>query len=208
MAKYKRRQSPERVAYMVSEYKRGRNMPSIAEELGISDATVRNYLIEEKVERRAAGCPPLVTEDLLDQAAEMRSRGVPWKTVSKKIGLAHATLDRALRARRREEALMPAKKFNKKQAEYIVAQYQRGRSSHCIAREMGVTMQTVLVYLEEHKVVRRVAGARKLVTQALVDEAIKLRAEGNKWAVIEKIVGVSRETIRQAIIRMKGGKPV
>lgn len=208
MAKYKRRQSPEQVAYMVSEYKRGRSMPEIAEELILSAATVRNYLIEEGVERRAPGNSRLVTQELIDLAAEMQAEGVAWKTIAKKLGVSHSALDKSVRKQKQEHLLMPAKKFNEKQTAYIVEQYGQGRSSHSIAREMGVTMQTILVYLEEQNIVRRVAGAKKRVTPAIIEKAQALRAEGNKWAYIEKVVGVSKETIRQASIRMKGGKGV
>lgn len=208
MAKYKRRQSPERIAYMVAEYRRGRSMPEIAEELIVSAATVRNYLIEEGVERRRAGAKTIADEQLVTLAAEMQAEGVPWKTISKKIGVSHSALDRAVRKQKREHLLMPAKKFSEKQTAYIVEQYQKGRSSHCIAREMDVTMQTILVYLEEQNIIRRVAGAKKRITKELLDAAIKLRAEGNKWAYVEAKVGVSRETIRTALIRRKEGREV
>lgn len=198
----------EQVEYAAAEYKRGRTMPNIADELNVSAATIRTYFIDADVPRRRAGCTPLISDELVDLAAEMRAEGVAWKLISRKLGMAHSTLERAIRKRSREEALMPAKKFNKKQTTYIVEQYQRGRSGHCIAREMGVTMQTILVYLEEQKVVRRVAGARKMVTKEIAETAVKLRAEGNKWAYIEKVVGVSRETLRQALIRMKEGEEV
>lgn len=198
----------EQIPYIAEEYKRGRGMQSLAEELGVCISTINNYLISANVERRRKGTPTLMTEDLIDIAAEMRSKGIPWKLVERKVGIAQSTLDRALRNRKREHEKMPAKKFNEEQTAYIVAQYQRGRSSHCIAREMGVTMQTILIYLESNKVVRRVAGARKVVTPEIVETAKAMRAEGSKWGYIEKRVGVSRETLRQAIIRMNAGKEV
>jgi len=208
MSNHGRKLPRAKIDYMVAEYKRGRNMPQIAEEVGVSAATVRNYLMDEKVERRPAGAAKLVTEELLDIAAQMQAEGTPWKIISRKIGLSTSVLEKAIRKRKKEHLLMPAKKFTEKQTEYIVEQYKKGRSSHCLAREMGVTMQTILIYLEDQNVVRRVAGARKRVTLELVETAQALRAEGNKWAYIEAKVGVSRETLRQAIIRMKGGKEV
>lgn len=196
MANHGRKLPREKIDYIIAEYKRGRNMPNIAAEMGVSDATIRNYLVEADVPRRRAGCQKEVTDELTNVAAEMRAEGIPWKTISKKIGLSACTLDRELRKRNREEALMPSKKFSKKQTAYIVEQYQKGRSSHNIAREMGVTMQTILVYLEEQNVIRRVAGAKKIMTPEMAQAAKDMRAQGNKWAYIAAKLGVSRETVR------------
>lgn len=100
---------------------------------------------------------------------------------------------------------MSAKKFSSKQVAYIIAQYKRGRSAHNIAREMGVTMQTILIYLKAEGVDRRVAGAKKIRTPEMAVLAQQLRDQGNKWAYIAAKLGVSRETVRVAINSLNGG---
>lgn len=103
---------------------------------------------------------------------------------------------------------MTAPLFKPKQVQYIIAQYARGRSSRCIAREMGTTQQTILLYLEKNGVERRVGKPNKVVTVEMVQMAKDMRVDRKRWKTIVAKIGVSYETLRVAIKNLEEGKPV
>ncbi len=85
----------EQVAYICSEYSRGCTMEGLALEFNVSTQTIQTYIKEAGVERRNNGPRPVVTEDLLKLTAKLRSEGVIWAEVAKKLGVSITSLRRA-----------------------------------------------------------------------------------------------------------------
>jgi IS30 family transposase len=86
--------------YLLSQYERGRSTQCIATEMNLNSVTVGNYLRRNGVTARQSGGVLQTTPELVDLAISMRQQDLPWKTISKKIGITTSTLLRHIRRRK------------------------------------------------------------------------------------------------------------
>lgn len=97
----KEKLNPEEQAILVQAYvERKRSCRCIAKEFNVTDMTVIRYLGLHNVQMRPAGGRLQTTPDLVDLAIQMREQKLPWKTVSKKIGITTSTLLRHIKKRK------------------------------------------------------------------------------------------------------------
>lgn len=95
------------------------------------------------------------------------------------------------------------------QVNYLVAEYQRGRTAPNIAQELGVSKGSAINYLKAAGVERRHrVGAPKLVTLELVQAAKGMREQMIPWKTIVRKLGVCESVLYDGIKRMEKGEPV
>lgn len=98
---------------------------------------------------------------------------------------------------------MALKKLTEKQVEYLLQQYEKGRSTDCIGKELNVHQVTVCNYLHRAGVEVRPAKGVTLTTPEILDLALKMRSEGKLWKQIEAKIGITTSTLLRHIKRRR-----
>lgn len=91
----------EQLEALADSYKSGWTLEKLSARYGISQSAVSRRLKAAGVEIRAQGRGWTITNDMMDRAIELRSKGAPWKDVEQAIGVAGTSLSMAIRRRRR-----------------------------------------------------------------------------------------------------------
>lgn len=91
----------EQLETLAENYKSGWTLEKISQRYGISQSAVSRRLKSMGVEIRAQGRGWTITNDMMDRAIELRSKGTLWKDVEQAIGVAGTSLSMAIRRRRR-----------------------------------------------------------------------------------------------------------
>lgn len=101
-----------------------------------------------------------------------------------------------------------AKALTQEQMPYVIAEYQRGRNTRCIADELGVSASTVVLALDAAGIDRRPRGAVKLITQEVAQIAKDLKATGLAWRWVAKRTGFSETALKRAVRALPANDPV
>lgn len=101
-----------------------------------------------------------------------------------------------------------AKALTAAQIPYVIAEYQRGRDTYCIAEELGVSASTVTLRLKEAGVPRRGRGAVKLITPDVAQVAKDLRATGLAWNWVAKRTGFSETALKREVRKLPANDAV
>lgn len=88
----------EQVIYAIAQYKRGRSMPNIGREFGVSAATLGTYFEEAGIARRPRGGTLQVTPDITQLAKGLRDKGLSWWDIAQVIGFSETILKKHVRA--------------------------------------------------------------------------------------------------------------
>lgn len=87
----------ESVAMQMAEmFRRGYSSRGIAKRFGWSAATVRRWLRQLGVDMGGPGRKLEITQEYVDLAAKMRSEGIEWQAISKKLGFSIRQLQKRL----------------------------------------------------------------------------------------------------------------
>lgn len=87
----------ESVAMQMAEmFRRGYSSRQIEAKFGWSAATVRRWLIKLGIDLGGPGRKLEITQEYVDIAARMRSEGVAWLPISRKLGFSVRQLQRRL----------------------------------------------------------------------------------------------------------------
>lgn len=91
----------EQLEALAENYKAGWTLEELSARYGISQSAVSRRLKAMDVAIRAQGRGWIITNEMMDRAIELRSKGVLWKDVEQTIGVAGTSLSMAIRRRRR-----------------------------------------------------------------------------------------------------------
>jgi lambda repressor-like predicted transcriptional regulator len=93
----------EQVIYTIAQYKRGRSLPNLGREFGVSAATIGTYLKKAGIARRPRGGTMQVTPEITRMAAGLRDKGLSWWDIAQVIGFSETILKRHVRSLPEEE---------------------------------------------------------------------------------------------------------
>lgn len=92
--------SEESVNLMMEMFRSGNAAKDISKAVGCATSTVVRYLNEAGIVLGNKGRTKELTDEYFDLAMSMRSQGVSWEAVGKKIGFSHKTFQAEARLRR------------------------------------------------------------------------------------------------------------
>lgn len=99
-----------------------------------------------------------------------------------------------------------AKALTEAQIPYVIAEYQRGRDTYCIAAELGVSASTVTLRLKDAGIARRPRGGVQLVTLEISQMAKAMNDGAVPWRKIAKRIGFSETTLKRAVRALRGAE--
>jgi uncharacterized protein (DUF433 family) len=88
------------------------------------------------------------------------------------------------------------RRLGRERIDQLVADYELGRTTIELMADYGLSKTSVIHLLEANEVALR----RQPLTREQLDAAICLYQEGHALVAIEKIINVSRESIRRGLI--------
>lgn len=95
--------SEESVSLLHRMFDEGHATKDISAAVGCATSTVVRYLNEAGIILGNKGKAKQLTQEYYDLAMSMRSQGVPWEVVGKRIGFSHKTFQAEARVRRARE---------------------------------------------------------------------------------------------------------
>lgn len=85
--------SPKQIGYVVEQYQAGRSSQSLADELGLSNTTINDYLARHGCKRRSPGRPRTSDQPVVD----LRRQGKTMTEISAELGISVSNVSMRLK---------------------------------------------------------------------------------------------------------------